>query len=162
MTARRLDDVDYYELLGVAHDADGDTVKAAFHAFARRYHPDLEADDPKERERRTRIYQRGTEAYRVLSNVEQRRLYDRALVDGKLRFDPSQVRATLRPSVAPGQAGLRTGKARPFLARAEQALRAGDHAQARLHLQIALQHEPGNADIQARLDQLEQHRRGGK
>jgi curved DNA-binding protein CbpA len=161
MTRRRLDEVDYYELLALPHDADSDAVKAAFHAFARRYHPDLEAEDPQEQLRRTRIYQRGTEAYRVLSNPEQRRLYDAALADGNLRFDPSQARAVRRPTGPPGPGSLRTGKARPFLAKAEQALRAGDQAQARLNLQIALQHEPANPEIEARLAELERQRRGG-
>jgi curved DNA-binding protein CbpA len=158
MTRRRLDEVDYYELLALPRDADADAVKAAFHDFARRYHPDLKADDPDEQTRRTRIYQRGTEAYRVLSSSEQRRLYDAALVQGRLRFDPSQARASTRPGAASGPGPVRTGKARLFLAEAEQALRAGHHAQARLNLQLALQHEPGNPDIEARLAALERPR----
>lgn len=157
MTRRRLDDVDYYELLALPRDANADAVKAAFHDFARRYHPDLEIDDPEEQTRRTRIYQRGTEAYRVLSSPEQRRLYDAGLAQGRLRFDPSQVRASTRPG-APGQGQLRTSKARLFLAQAEQALRAGNHAQARLNFQLALQHEPGNPDIEARLAALDRQR----
>ena len=39
---------DFYDLLGVSRDADGDTLKRAYRRLARQYHPDIN----KEPERR--------------------------------------------------------------------------------------------------------------
>src|SRR5437764_611416 len=63
---------DYYELLGVARDADDAEVKRAFRRLARELHPDVsEAPDAEQRFREV------VEAYEVLSNSERRELYDR-------------------------------------------------------------------------------------
>jgi molecular chaperone DnaJ len=63
---------DYYEVLGIARDADGDAIKRAFHGLARDWHPDVaEAPDADERFREL------AEAYSVLSKREARLLYDR-------------------------------------------------------------------------------------
>jgi hypothetical protein len=71
-----------------------------------------------------------------------------------LRFDPSLVRSSQRASLPAAQATLRTGKARPFVAKAEQAMRANNYAMAKLNLQIALQHEPGNAELEQKLREV--------
>jgi molecular chaperone DnaJ len=63
---------DYYEVLGVARDADTTTLKRAFRASARRLHPDVSAEpdaDGKFREL--------ADAYAVLSKPASRLLYDR-------------------------------------------------------------------------------------
>jgi molecular chaperone DnaJ len=63
---------DYYELLGVARDADEADIKRAFRRLARELHPDVsEAPDAELRFREV------VEAYEVLSNSERRELYDR-------------------------------------------------------------------------------------
>ncbi|HVC87319.1 MAG TPA: molecular chaperone DnaJ [Gaiellaceae bacterium] len=65
-------DRDYYELLGVARDADDTTIKKAFRKLARELHPDVsEHEDAELRFREV------TEAYEVLSSSERRALYDR-------------------------------------------------------------------------------------
>jgi molecular chaperone DnaJ len=63
---------DYYEVLGVDHDADEDAIRRAFHARAREWHPDVALSD--EAEQRFRDL---AEAYSVLSKRESRLLYDR-------------------------------------------------------------------------------------
>jgi molecular chaperone DnaJ len=63
---------DYYEVLGLARDADGDTIKRAFHSLARDWHPDV-ADAPDAESR----FRELAEAYSVLSKREARLLYDR-------------------------------------------------------------------------------------
>ena len=63
---------DYYEVLGVARDADDAEIKRAFRRLARELHPDVsEAADAELRFREV------VEAYEVLSNRERRELYDR-------------------------------------------------------------------------------------
>lgn len=63
---------DYYEVLGVPQDADDDSIRRAFHALARDWHPDVaEAPDAEARFREL------AEAYSVLSKREARVLYDR-------------------------------------------------------------------------------------
>jgi len=65
-------DRDYYELLGVARDADDSTIKKSFRRLARELHPDV-SDHPEAAVRFREI----TEAYEVLSSTERRALYDR-------------------------------------------------------------------------------------
>ena len=65
-------DRDYYELLGVARDADDATIKKAFRRLARELHPDV-SDEPETEIR----FREVTEAYEVLSSSERRALYDR-------------------------------------------------------------------------------------
>ncbi len=63
---------DYYQILGVAPDADADTIKKAYRKLARKYHPDVNPGDPSAEERFKSI----SEAYRVVSDPEQRKRYD--------------------------------------------------------------------------------------
>ncbi len=65
-------DHDYYELLGVARDADDAAIKKAFRRLARELHPDV-SEHPEAEAR----FREVTEAYEVLSNSETRALYDR-------------------------------------------------------------------------------------
>jgi molecular chaperone DnaJ len=62
---------DYYEVLGVARDADEKTIKDAFRTLALKYHPDRNKE-PGAEERFKEI----AEAYAVLSDPEKRRAYD--------------------------------------------------------------------------------------
>ncbi len=63
---------DYYELLGVARDADEQQIKKAFRQLARRLHPDVSEEPEAEVQ-----FREVSEAYEVLSNTETRQLYDR-------------------------------------------------------------------------------------
>ena len=63
----------YYELLGVARTADAEAIKAAYRQQARKYHPDQNPNDPTAEERFKAI----SEAYRVLSDANARKTYDR-------------------------------------------------------------------------------------
>jgi curved DNA-binding protein CbpA len=153
--ARQLDELDYYALLSVSRDASVDEIKAGFRAFARRYHPDRYAGDTQRTAAATRAYVRGTEAYRVLTHPEQRRAYDVSLGQGQLRLGPQPIGRSGRPGTAEGQGEGIPVRARPFVARAEQALAAGDLKQARLHYQIALQHDPQSGALKKKLADVE-------
>ncbi|MEZ6193422.1 MAG: DnaJ domain-containing protein [Phycisphaerales bacterium] len=62
---------DYYAVLNIAPDADGQKVHAAYRQLARKYHPDTnKAPDAQDH------FIRVCEAYKVLSDPEQRKSYD--------------------------------------------------------------------------------------
>jgi len=63
--------VNPYQTLGVARDADADTVKKAYRRLARQYHPDVNPD-PATQEK----FKEVSAAYEVLSDPEKRRVYD--------------------------------------------------------------------------------------
>jgi curved DNA-binding protein CbpA len=154
--ADRLDQLDYYTLLRVEDDAPADAIREAFHAFALKYHPDRFAGAPEaKRERAAQIYRRGAEGYRVLMNAEARRRYDECMREGRLRLTPEQERATRRRSSS-GRLTVRSPRARPFATKALQAYKRGDYKTAKLNLKMALNHEPDNAVLKARLADVEQ------
>lgn len=63
---------DYYEVLGVARNADADTIKKAYRKLALQYHPDKNPGNKEAEEK----FKEAAEAYDVLSNEEKRRKYD--------------------------------------------------------------------------------------
>lgn len=78
---------DYYAILGVDRAADAAEIKKAYRKLARKYHPDVNPDNP-DAERKFKEIQ---EAYAVLSDENSRRQYDTfGRVDGApdAGFDP--------------------------------------------------------------------------
>lgn len=71
--------INYYVVLGIAEDADGDTIRSAFRALARRYHPDTGAGSSVVQ------FQRALEAYETLIDPRRRRLYDQDLRGSHVR-----------------------------------------------------------------------------
>ena len=64
---------DYYEVLGVDKSADEKEIKRAYKKLARKYHPDLNPDNPKEAEEK---FKEINEAYDVLKDPKKRAQYD--------------------------------------------------------------------------------------
>jgi molecular chaperone DnaJ len=69
---------DYYDVLGVARDADDAEIKKAFRRLARELHPDVNTDDPEAEAK----FKEAAEAYEVLSDSNRRATYDRFGHDG--------------------------------------------------------------------------------
>ena len=68
---------DHYELLGVARQASADELKNAYHALARRYHPDrFHRADAQLRNRIDSAFARVARAYEVLGDQSSRASYD--------------------------------------------------------------------------------------
>src|SRR3954470_24010166 len=65
---------DYYKALGVAKDADGNTIKKAYRKLAQQFHPDKNPGDAKAEAR----FKEVSEAYDVLSDPAKRKEYDEA------------------------------------------------------------------------------------
>ena len=67
-----MDFKDYYEILGVAPNADKKTIQQTFRQLARKHHPDVNPGNTDAEEKFKTI----NEAYQVLSDVKQRKKYD--------------------------------------------------------------------------------------
>jgi curved DNA-binding protein len=63
---------DYYEILGVARTATDDEIKKAHRKLARKFHPDMNKDNPNATEK----FKEVQSAYDVLSDKEKRQKYD--------------------------------------------------------------------------------------
>ncbi len=63
---------DYYKILGVDKSASEDEIKSAYRKLAKKYHPDLNKDNPQAAEKFKEI----NEAYEVLSDSQKRKNYD--------------------------------------------------------------------------------------
>ena len=64
--------IDYYKILGVSKNATQEEIRKAYRKQAKKYHPDINKDDPQAKER----FQEINEANEVLGNPEKRKKYD--------------------------------------------------------------------------------------
>ena len=69
---------DYYEVLGVAKDADEAAIKKAYRQLAKKYHPDVNPGDKEAEEK----FKEVNEAYQTLSDPQKRATYDQFGPDG--------------------------------------------------------------------------------
>ena len=84
----RLDQLSYYDLLGVPSGSDQAVVRTAFYRLAADLHPDRHHTlaDRELKERLEMIYARVCEGYQVLTKPDKRAAYERALNQGKKRL----------------------------------------------------------------------------
>ncbi|CAA19014.1 DNAJ domain protein Caj1/Djp1-type [Schizosaccharomyces pombe] len=71
---QRVVDRDYYDILNISVDADGDTIKKSYRRLAILYHPDKNRENP---EAAREKFQKLAEAYQVLSDPKLREKYDK-------------------------------------------------------------------------------------
>jgi len=64
---------DFYEILGVSKDADGDVIKKAYRKLAMQFHPDQNPGDKESEDK----FKECARAYEVLSDKDKRARYDR-------------------------------------------------------------------------------------
>jgi hypothetical protein len=78
--------VTHYDVLGVPTDASTATIRRAYVALARRYHPDFHTHaDPTVLDANQRAMQAVNQAWTVLSDPESRRRYDQRFLRDPLR-----------------------------------------------------------------------------
>jgi len=100
---------DYYEVLGVKRDASDEDIKKAYRKLARKFHPDLNPGDKTAEDQ----FKQLQAAYDVLSNAEDRKLYDqygenwRAVKAGAGAPPPGWEQA--QPGAGRGGGGARAG-----------------------------------------------------
>ena len=93
---------DFYELLGVARNADGEDIKKAFRKLAMQYHPDRNPGDKTAEQK----FKELNEAYDVLKDDQKRAAYDRF---GHAAFENGGARGG-----GPGDFGFASGFADIF------------------------------------------------
>lgn len=155
--AESLPTLSYYAILRCAQDASPAQVKAAFHSFALRAHPDRYVDhDPEVARAAAEVFKRGVEAYNILSKPNLREKYDRGLEKGRLRLDPDAL-----PSAPPPppkgktlEEVAETPKGKLIAARADRLISIGKLEEARIQIINATQEEPFNEELKERLNAL--------
>ncbi len=181
-----IDQVSYYELLGVAQAAGQDEIRRAYHGFAATFHPDSHGVRPaEERAAIHRIFTRGTEAYRVLSDSALRSRYDeqragpshdtRLAGGSNLGASMSQRPAAAAPAPPPSSRSVsgvpqaagskpagrleehvRNSRARPFAQQAEALAKKLEFGKAKLQLKLAMNMDPNNPALESYLGELDQ------
>lgn len=143
---RMLDEVDYYQLLGVEPTASSDQITSAYFDLSLEFHPDrfflLRSGDSKEKI--YAIYRRIAEAFRVLSDPATRAEYDASRGHGVVeQILPNQPKRPTNGLDVP----TKTPEAERFVGLAGEALGKGDLNGARLHLHIAWTYERANGAL---------------
>jgi curved DNA-binding protein CbpA len=163
-------DISLYDLLGIAPDSDGGTVRRAYLDRSRRYHPDawFRKNVGEFGPLLSRAFQKLSAAYQVLSDEDARAEYDRQL---KKRLSHREREAMERRALSREEQERRQREGRERLLRTkgfarigaahklyEEALELalnGERAQAIAGLKAARELDPRRAEIGQKLAELE-------
>jgi hypothetical protein len=122
--AKKIEDADHFQVLGVARDADAARLKAAYFQLARTYHPDAARDGepPEARELRAEIFARIAAAWATLETDAGRQAYLEDLkAGGAAQVDIGRIYQA--EQAFEKVAGLAAGRAYPeALARVNEAI----------------------------------------
>lgn len=154
--ASKLDQLDYYKLLGLKQDAEDGDVRRAYHRRARSLHPDRYHEHPDENVRQAidKIFKRMAEAYTILRDAEKRAFYSKKLASDTpgLRFTDEDEQALKQ---AKKDATGRTAQGRKFYEEAMRCHNKGDLKKAHQALRMALTFEKDNSHFQELLAEWE-------
>ena len=160
--AKIMNELDYYQLLGIEAGASTSQIRKAFHASSRNFHPDANrelADDL--REQCVQISKRVTEAYCVLRDARRRKAYDARVAEGEsLRIQLAEAR-NAHTEKSRGERRGRTAQGRQFHGRAEADLKRGNLAGALQNMQMALTFEADNAGFKSLVEELRERQKAG-
>lgn len=153
--AESLATMSYYEILRVDPRAPAAEIQRAFHAMSLRCHPDRFVEEgPDVAAAAAAVFKRAVEAYNVLRRPALRGRYDAELLEGRLELDERAIPEKKRYEQRTLYMIARTPKAKQHAARADQALSNGNLEDARVQLITAKQHDPGNEELEERLQIL--------
>ena len=93
----------FYEILEVNENASQEVIERIYKLLAKKYHPDLNPDNPKEAEEK---FKEISEAYETLSNSDKRKEYD-----DKLKLQ--RMRSTINNSVSHEANTAKTSNVKP-------------------------------------------------
>src|SRR6266446_3359011 len=165
---------DYYEVIGLAPEADANEIKLAYYALARRYHPDrfhIQSGTP-QHARISSAFARVTQAYEALTDANARSAYDAALERSRRFSRGARKQASVSGSTE-GFESLQAGQVQLALTRLAtaarlsprdaryrahygRALAAGEQTRrlAESELQAAVKLEPSNPIYRTMLAEL--------
>ncbi len=143
----RIHKLDFYEVLGVARDADKDTIKRAFYQLAPVFHPDKYYGKKLGDFRRAMEYVFGriTLAFDTLSSPARRKRYDGLLAGLDVEAEPIAVKRAHRNLASqPAPAELNDGdrgqaEAQFLVETGNAAFARGDHGKAARAYRMALE-----------------------
>ncbi len=158
--ARIMDELNYYQLLGVEPTATTAEIRKAFHASSRSFHPDANRDiDDTLKAQCERISKRVTEAYCVLRDARRRQAYDARVAEGDvLRIQLAEAKSAHTEQVKAERRG-RTAQGRQFHAKAEAEIKKGNLVAAIQHVQMALTFEADNSGFKSLLEELRERQK---
>ena len=161
----QIDSLSYEQVLGISESATIDACRSAYYQFAQCFHPDIHpGTDPQLRDALCRVFQRGSEAYRVLTHPSLRARWARARSQGALRL--SDLAPPPKVDLGDDLPGLhvrcRSGGAKLEARQAAIAYAQGDMASTREHLERAMAYEGGaSLDLARCLDAIKDLGAGG-
>jgi DnaJ-class molecular chaperone len=146
----KLDQLSYFDLLGLSSGATVAEIRAAFYRMSHDLHPDRyhRMENRELRDRLETIYARMCEGYRVLTTPEKRNVYMRILGEGKKRLT-----STDRESRAPQspEDSIKHEEAKKFFRLGMFSLGSKDWKGAVMNFNFAKSFEPDSAIIKQKL-----------
>jgi DnaJ-class molecular chaperone len=146
----KLDQLSYFDLLGVPSGASVAEIRAAFYRMSKDLHPDRyhRLENREMRDRLETIYARMCEGYRVLTTPEKRTTYLRMLTEGKKRLTSSDRES--RAPVSP-EDSIKHEEAKKFFRLGMMSLGSKDWKGAAMNFNFAKSFEPNSAIIKQKL-----------